>query len=107
MALPDDFYTFASFATLAGTAGITAVVTGAIYKAFGLPPAKVGLVAAFLVVAAGLFFADKISDVKADIVGFFNAFLVYATAAGISDFGGSKFRGGAGFAGRPFFRSWF
>jgi len=107
MALPDDFYTVGSFATLAGAAGITAVVTGAIYKSVGWSSAKVGLPVALLVVVAGLFLADKLSDPKADIIGFFNVFLVYLTAAGISDAAGGATVRGPGLAGRPFFHSWF
>jgi len=99
--LPDDFYTVATFATLAGSAGITAAVTVALHRAMGWAEAKTGLVAAFLVVAAGLALADKITDWKALVVGFFNTFLVYLTAAGFSDFASSRTRG------RALFRSWF
>jgi hypothetical protein len=102
-ALPGDFFTFATFGTLVGSVTITTIVTGGLYKALGWPPAKTGLIISFLVVAAGLFLAEKITDPKADIVGFFNAFLVYLSAAGVSDAAGGKFRG----EGRPFFRPWF
>ncbi len=104
--LPDDFFTVATFGTLAGSVGITVVVTGALHKARGWAPAKTGLFAAFLVVIAGLLLADKIGDWKADVVGFFNAFLVYLSAAGISDAASSKTRGVAP-GSRPFFRPWF
>jgi len=103
--LPGDFFTVASFGTLAGVVLITTVVTAALDKSFGWAPAKTGLAAAFLVIIAGLFLADKIGDPKADIVGFFNAFLVYLSAAGVSDAAGStRFRGAGA---RPWFRSWF
>jgi hypothetical protein len=103
--LPDDFFTIASFGTLAGSVGITTIVTAGIQRSAGWSPAKTGLVVAFLVVIAGLFLADKITDVKTDIVGFFNAFLVFLSAAGISDAAaGTAFRGGGA---RPLFRSWF
>jgi hypothetical protein len=103
--LPDDFFTFATFGTLAGASGITAVVTASLNKTFGWSPAKTGLAVALVVTFAGLFLADKLGDVKADVVGFFNSFLVYLTAAGISDAAGSpRFRG----PGAPsLFRSWF
>jgi len=101
--LPDDFFTIATFGTLAGAVALTTVVTGGLHKSLGWPPAKTGLLVALAVVAAGLFLADKISDPKADVVGFFNAFLVYLSAAGISDAAGSRFRG----SDRPFFGSWF
>jgi Na+/alanine symporter len=103
--LPDDFFTIATFGTLAGSVGITTLVTAAIHRSFGWSPAKTGLAVAFLVIIAGLFLADKIADAKADVVAFFNAFLVYMSAAGISDAAGTtRFRGvGA----RPWFRSWF
>lgn len=102
-ALPDDFFTLASFGTLVGSVTVTTIVTGGLYKALGWPPAKTGLFISFLVVVAGLFLADKLTDAKADIVGFFNVFLVYLSAAGVSDAAGGRYRG----AGRPFFRSWF
>ena len=105
-ALPDDFYTVATFATLAGSAGITAAVTAALYKSMGWNAAKTGLAAAFVVVLAGLALADKIADWKAALVGFFNVFLVYL-AAGFSDFASSKTRGGLTVGSRPWFRSWF
>jgi hypothetical protein len=105
--LPDDFFTLATFTTLAGSAGITAAVTAALYKSAGWNPAKTGLAAAFLVVGAGLVLADRITDLKADVVGFFNAFLVYLSAAGLSDLGASKTRGGLAAGSRPWFRSWF
>jgi hypothetical protein len=105
--LPADFFTIASFGTLAGSAGITAAVTAALYKSLGWNPAKTGLAAAFLVVIAGLVLADKIIDAKADVVGFFNAFLVYLSAAGFSDFAASKVRGGLAAGSRPLWRSWF
>ena len=104
--LPDDFFTVATFGTLAGSVGITAIVTGALYKSHGWNPAKTGLFAAFLVIIAGLVLADRIGDWKADVVGFFNAFLVYLSAAGISDAASSNTRGVTG-GGRPFWRSWF
>jgi hypothetical protein len=104
MTLPDDFFTVATFGTLAGAVGITTAVTGALYKALGWSPAKTGLAVAFLVTIAGLFLADKIGDPKADVVGFFNTFLVYLSAAGVSDAAGTTFRGPGP---RPFFRSWF
>jgi hypothetical protein len=106
-ALPDDFYTVGTFATLAGSAGITAAITAALYKSMGWKEAKTGLAAAFLVVVAGLALADKITDWKADLVGFFNVFLVYLSAAGFSDFASSKTRGGLAVGNRPWFRSWF
>jgi uncharacterized Tic20 family protein len=102
-ALPDDFFTVASFGTLLGSVTITTIVTGGLCKALGWLPAKTGLIVSFVVIAAGLFLADKITDPKADIVGFFNTFLVYLSAAGVSDAAGGKFRGEE----RPFFRSWF
>jgi hypothetical protein len=104
MTVPDDFFTVATFSTLAGAVGITTVVTGALYKARGWPPAKVGLAVAFLVTIGGLFLADKIGDPKADVVGFFNAFLVYLSAAGVTDAAGTTYRGTGP---RPFLRSWF
>ena|ERR1700730_11895343 len=103
--LPDDFFTVATFGTLAGSVGITAVATGAIYKSLAWSPAKTGLAMAFLVIIAGLFLADKLTDAKADVIGFFNAFLVYMSAAGISDAAGTTRFRGAGV--RPWFRSWF
>jgi hypothetical protein len=106
-ALPGDFFTLASFGTLAGSVVITTAVTGSLNRFAGVSPAKSGFFASFAVVAAGLFLADKMSDPKADLVGFFNAFLVYLTAAGVSDAAAGKFRGAEGRAERPFFRSWF
>jgi hypothetical protein len=103
--IPDDFFTVATFGTLAGSVGITTVATAALDKALRWSPAKTGLVMAFLVIIAGLFLADRIADVKADVVGFFNAFLVYMSAAGISDAAGTTRFRGAGT--RPLFRSWF
>lgn len=102
-ALPDDFFTVATFGTLVGSVGITTIMTGGLYKALGWSPAKTGLVVSLVVIAAGLYLADKIADPKADVVGFFNAFLVFLSAAGVSDAAGGDFRG----EGRPFFRSWF
>jgi hypothetical protein len=105
--LPADFYTVGTFATLAGSAGITAAVTAPLYKSIGWNEAKTGLPVAFLVVIAGLALSDKITDWKADLVGFFNAFLVYLSAAGFSNFASSKTRGGLAVGTRPWFRSWF
>jgi hypothetical protein len=105
--MPDDFFTVATFGTLAGSAGITAAVTGALYRSLGWNPAKSGLVVAFLVIIAGLVLTDKFADAKADVVGFFNAFMVYLAAAGISDAASSKFRGGLAAGTRPFWRPWF
>lgn len=105
--LPDQFFTVASFATLAGAALITAVVTSALYKSFGWAPTRTGIAVALLVVAAGLFLSDEIRDPKADVVGFFNAFLVFLTAAGMSDLLSPKTRGGLAEGERPFWRSWF
>ena len=102
-ALPDDFFTVATFGTLLGSVTLTTIVTGGLNKSLGWSPAKTGLLVSFVVVIAGLFLAGKLSDPKADIVGFFNAFLVYLSAAGVSDAAGGSFRG----EGRPFFRSWF
>ena len=101
--LPDDFFTVATFGTLLGSVTLTTIVTGGLHKSLGWSPAKTGLIVSFAVVTAGLFLADKIVDPKADIVGFFNAFLVYLSAAGVSDAAAGKFRA----EGRPFFRSWF
>ncbi len=104
--IPNDFFTVASFGTLAGCVAITTVVTGSLYKFGGWQPAKTGLIVAFAAVAAGLFLADELSDPKADIVGFFNAFLVYLSAAGASDrASGPVVRGDT--QRRPFFRPWF
>jgi hypothetical protein len=102
--LPDDFFTVATFGTLLGSVTLTTVTTGALYKQFGLSPAKTGLIVSCVVVAAALFLADKIGDPKSDIIGFFNACLVYLSASGVSDAAAGKFRDGGG---RPFFRSWF
>ena len=96
-ALPDSFFTAASFGTLASSVVITTVVTNGLYKAIGWAPEKTGLAVAFLVILAGLYFSGQLFILSADIIGFFNAFLVYLTAAGISGAAGSKFRGGNGF----------
>jgi hypothetical protein len=104
-ALPDDFFTVASFGTLTGCVTIVTIVTAALFKAFGWSPAKTGLPASFLAVAAGLYLAGRISDLGSVAIGFFNAFLVYLSAAGVSDALSSRFRGGA--EARPLFRSWF
>jgi hypothetical protein len=104
--LPDDFFTIATFGTLTGAVTLTTVVTGALFKFLGWPPAKTGLIVAFIVIIAALFLADKITDPKSDIVGFFNAFLVYLSSAGVSDAAAGRHRGGDD-NGRPFFRSWF
>lgn len=101
--LPNDFFTVATFGTLLGSVTLTTVVTGGLHKFLGWSPDKTGLIVSFAVVAAGLFLADKIADPKADIIGFFNSFLVYLSAAGVSDAAASKFRG----EGRTFFRSYF
>jgi hypothetical protein len=101
--LPDDFFTIATFGTLLGSVTLTTIVTGALHKFAGWSPAKTGLIVSFAVITAGLFLTEKLADPKADIVGFFNAFLVYLSAAGVSDAAGGNFRGD----GRPFFRSWF
>ena len=102
-ALPDDFFTVATFGTLAGSVTLTTVVSGGLYKSLGWSPAKSGLVVSLVVIAAGLFLTDKIADPKADVIGFFNIFLVYLSSAGLSDALAGNFRGD----GRPFFRSWF
>jgi hypothetical protein len=101
--LPDDFFTIATFGTLLGSVTLTTIVTGGLYKSLGWSPAKTGLIVSFVVIIAGLFLAEKLADPKADVVGFFNAFLVYLSAAGVSDAAGGRFRG----EGRPFFKSWF
>ncbi len=102
--IPDDFFTPASFGTLLGCVAITTAVAGGLYKSFGWSPARTGLIISFFAIAAGLFLADKLSDPKADIVGFFNAFLVYLSAAGASEgASGAAVRG----LERPFFRPWF
>jgi hypothetical protein len=105
-ALPDDFFTLASFGTLAGCVTLTTVVTGGLFKSFGWPPARTGLIVSFLTVAAALYLTDKIADPKAIVVGFFNAFLVYLSSAGVSDALGGNSRNVVR-GGRPFFRSWF
>jgi hypothetical protein len=82
--LPDNFFQPESLGTLFGCVAVTTVVTGGLQRTFGWSPAATGLVVSFLVIVAGLFLADRLYDVKADIVGFFNAFLVFASAAGAS-----------------------
>jgi hypothetical protein len=68
---------------------VTVIVTGALELAFGWAKRKSGLFVALVVVAAGLYFSNRITDRKAVVVAFFNAFLVYMTAAGVSAFAGS------------------
>lgn len=105
-ALPDSFFTPATFVTLLGSVTLTTVVTNSLFKAFGWKTKWIGLVVALFVIIAGLYLCDKIMDPKADVVGFFNGFLVYLSAAGVTEAAAGNHRGVVG-GGRPFFRSWF
>jgi hypothetical protein len=82
--LPDNFFQPETLGTLFGCVAVTTVVTGGLQRTFAWAPAATGLAVSFLVIIAGLFLADRLFDVKAAIVGFFNAFLVFASAAGAS-----------------------
>jgi hypothetical protein len=107
--LPSDFFTTASFATLAGCVAITVVVTGALELRFGWKKMNTGFVVSPIVVFASLLLADKLSDVKADVIGLANSFLVYLTAAGASGATGALIHGKPmrGDKARTFFGSWF
>ena len=105
-AIPSDFFTLGTFATLAGSVTITTFVTNGLFKAFGWSAKWLGLLVSLAVMAAGLFLCDKLNDPKADVIGFFNSFLVYISAAGVTEAAAGNHRGGKG-ARTPFFRSWF
>jgi hypothetical protein len=103
---PSDFFTVATFGTLLGSVTVTTFVTNGLFKAFGWKAKWLGLVVSFLVMLAALFLCDKITDPKADVVGFFNSFLVYISAAGVTEAAAGDHRGGAD-GKTPLFRSWF
>lgn len=104
--LPSDLFTIATFGTLAGSIMVTTLTTNGLAKAFGWRPKWLGLLVSFVVMAAALYLSDKIVDPKADIVGFFNSFLVYLSSAGATEAAAGSHRGGDD-AKPPFFRSWF
>jgi len=103
--LPDSFFQPDTFGTLFGCVAITTVVTGVIQNNCNTSPARTGLAISFLVVLASLFLADRLTDPKSLVVGFFNAFLVFASAAGAT----VRFAGGnrGDLGPRPFFRRFF
>src|ERR1700681_17916 len=81
-ALPDSFFQPDTFGTLFGCVAVTTVATGVVQQRFKTSPAWTGLIFSFLAVIASLFLADRLTDVKSLVVGFFNTFLVFASAAG-------------------------
>lgn len=82
MAIPDSFFQPDTFGTLFGCVAVTTVATGVVQQKFNTSPAWTGLVFSFLVVLASLFLADRLTDPKSLVVGFFNSFLVFSSAAG-------------------------
>lgn len=121
MELPKEFFTIQSMVTLTGASGATFIICNGLQKAFDFNPKWLALV-----VALGLSFfgvyettAGRPSDY---FIGLINGFLIFCTAAGATEFSGSKGnppgqalpRGEANLAGRPvkapkrkFGSSWF
>ena len=103
--LPDNFFQPDTFGTLFGCVAVTTVVTGVVQQKFKMSPAWTGLAISFLVVIASLFLADRLTDPRSLVVGFFNAFLVFASAAGATSGLAGEERGAN--EPPPFFRRFF
>lgn len=84
-ALPQEFFTAATFGTCGGCAMITWVVTGVLSGLFHIGTGIVGLVVAMLVAYAGLFLSSP-RQTSQYIITFFNGFLIYATVVGATSF---------------------
>ena len=81
MQVPNEFFTLASFTTLAGLTGVTYVVTNTLRVAFNLSKPWIGLVVAVLATMAGQFMFSEVTFSTA-IIGLLNACLVFLTASG-------------------------
>lgn len=81
----EDFFTFGTFATLAGTTGIVYVVCGGIQKAFNYKPKWLALLISIIVSFIALAISPldpKIKDWVEYLIAFLNGFLIFMTATG-------------------------
>ena len=106
-AIPDSFFQPDTFGTLFGCVAVTTVVAGVVQQKFKSPASWTGLVTSFLVVIASLFLADRLTDPKSLVVGFFNAFLVFTSAAGATSGLARSERGEVTASERPLFKRYF
>jgi hypothetical protein len=85
--IPKEFWTRASFGTVAGCAVVTWLVAGVLGDVFNIANGALGLVVAIVVSYARLFVGKKTQRTGSQMVlAFFNGFLIYATVVGGTSF---------------------
>jgi hypothetical protein len=83
--LPSDFFTPASFATLATASAIVLVSSTALRKVFSLDPVKTTFIVAQLIAFVGGFGTQRVSIVMGVFIAFFNGCLLFCTVTGLHD----------------------
>jgi len=103
MADQNDFFTWQSLITFAGTSTVTAAVTNGICSVSSrVRPAAVGLVTALLLCLAGALVnvatgqLDFVRPFATYLIAIINGFFVFTSAAGLSSGGKALVEGGAG-----------
>jgi hypothetical protein len=81
-AIPHEFFTLESMLTLTGASGATFVMSNGLQKAFNFSPKWLGLAVAMFVSMGGVAMSGGAGSDY--FVGFVNAFLIYATASGVT-----------------------
>jgi hypothetical protein len=86
--IPSDFFTPASMLTLAGATLITTVITNSCQHAFNWNPKWLGLVVGIVIGIIGVLLTENPKFVNY-FMGIINGFLIYASATGIMQMGGT------------------
>ena len=79
--LPKEFFTAATFGTVAGCVVIVWFVSGVLTSVFGIEPKIIGFIVSIVVAYVGLFLSKKRKKTQY-VVTFFNGCLIYATVVG-------------------------
>jgi hypothetical protein len=87
--IPKEFFTIQSMVTLTGAAGATFIICNGLQKAFNFNPKWLALAIAIGLSFFGVYQTtdNKVSDY---FVGLVNGFLIFCTAGGATELGGSK-----------------
>lgn len=98
MEIPQDLFTWASFATLAGASGAVVVANNVLRHFFDPPPFPkfrrfLPLVLSLLVSFGGAAYSGALNGWSDWILGFFNGLLICAEAIGMNQTGYAVFRG--------------
>ena len=82
--IPGDFFTTATFGTLAGAAGAVYLICSALQRAFNFNPKWLALLLSLFISVAGAFTTQPAGENICErmIIAVLNGFLIYTTATG-------------------------